>query len=108
MSETTETSTTDQPAALADIEAGIERTRADLAHTVDQLTAKLDVKTRLRRRLGTAKDDAAQRWRLVRARATDESGKPTPVTMVVAGGVVAIASTVIVLMWRHDTSHHGR
>lgn len=41
----------DQPTEIAEIEADIERTRADLAHTVDQLGAKVD---RQKKQAGTA------------------------------------------------------
>jgi hypothetical protein len=62
----------------ADLEADIERTRAELADTVDQLAAKLDVKTRIRDRFVT------------------EDGRPTP-TALVAGGAVLLALTVAVV-----------
>jgi hypothetical protein len=92
------------PANVADIESDIERTRADLAHTVDQLTAKLDVKARLRQRVATAKESGVEQLRLVRSRATDERGRPTPAALAVAGGVVALATAAVVLMCRHDNS----
>ena len=67
----------------AEIEADIERTRDDLAETIDALASRLDVKTR-------AKD----RLRLVRDRATDDNGRPTPVTLAAAGGVVVVVLLV--------------
>lgn len=58
------------------IEAEIEEQRAQLAATVDQLTAKLDVKARL----------------------TTESGMPRPEVLAAAGCLVA--STVALVWWR--------
>jgi len=58
------------------IEAEIEEQRAQLAATVDQLTAKLDVKARL----------------------TTDSGKPRPEVLAAAGSLVAMA--VALLWWR--------
>lgn len=63
------------PAAL---QADIERTREDLAQTVDQLTAKLDVKSRVRESVTT-------------------DGRPaTPV--LVAGGVVLAGVVAMIIM----------
>jgi len=58
------------------IEAEIEEQRAQLAATVDQLTAKLDVKARM----------------------TTDSGKPRPEVLAAAGSLVAMA--VALLWWR--------
>ena len=58
------------------IEAEIETQRAELAATVDQLTAKLDVKARM----------------------TTESGQPRPEVLAAAGSLVALA--VALVWWR--------
>ena len=58
------------------IEAEIEAQRAELAATVDQLTAKLDVKARM----------------------TTDSGKPRPEVLAAAGSLVAMA--VALVWWR--------
>jgi hypothetical protein len=58
------------------IEAVIETQRAELAATVDQLTAKLDVKARM----------------------TTDSGKPRPEVLAAAGSLVALA--VALVWWR--------
>ena len=69
------------------IEADIARQREELAHTVDQLQAKLDVKAR-------AKDELAH----LKDRATTPSGKPRPdLTAAVVLGVVAVVGLVV---WR--------
>ena len=97
---------------VAALQADIERTREELAQTVDQLTAKLDVKTRVRDRAVESKDRAAAQVQSMRERAadlaTDDDGKPTPVTISIGGGVIAgLAAVVLVLMWRRS-SHGGR
>ncbi len=58
------------------IEAEIETQRAELAATVDQLSAKLDVKERL----------------------TTDSGKPRPQVLAAAGSVAVLA--VALVWWR--------
>jgi hypothetical protein len=69
------------------IEVDIARQRDELAHTVSQLQAKLDVKTR-------AKDELAH----LKDRATTSTGKPRPdLTIAVALGVAALVGLVV---WR--------
>ena len=64
------------------LQAEIERTREELAQTVDQLAAKLDVKSR------------------VRDRVTSPDGKPTPaVTSVGAGVIAGLAAMVLIWLW---------
>lgn len=97
---------------VAVLQADIERTREELAQTVDQLTAKLDVKSRVRDRAIETKDRAAAQLQSLREqaaeRATDDDGKPTPVAMSIGGGVLAgLAAVVLVLMWRRS-SRGGR
>ena len=69
-------------ADAAQLQAEIERTREELAQTVDQLAAKLDVKSR------------------VRDRVTSPDGKPTPAVTSVGAGVAAALVTMVVLwLW---------
>lgn len=93
------------PSDLAAVQADIERTRADLTRTVDQLTAKFDVKTRLRRRMADTKDGATRGWEMLRERATDEHGTPTP--PVIGAGVGAVVGAVAIaalIGWRRSRS----
>jgi len=68
------------------IEADIARQREDLAATVSQLEAKLDVKTRARHKAAELKD-----------RATTDTGMPRPELLAAAGAAVALVGLVV---WR--------
>jgi hypothetical protein len=69
----------------AEIEADIEQQRDQLAQTVDQLTAKLDVKSQAQAKVRELKD-----------RATTDEGKPRPE---VVATVVALALVVAAAVW---------
>jgi hypothetical protein len=91
-------------ASAEEIERDIERTRADLGDTVDALSARLDPRIRTReaaerakqavRRQGQAAKSAAKTTasRLSTA-ATDEAGRPKPLT---AGVAAAVAAALVV------------
>jgi hypothetical protein len=85
---------------MADLEAEIARTREDLASTVDQLTAKLDVKTRIRARAIEAKDVATVRVRSARQRLVGVDGRLRPAALGVGGVLAAIAAVVLVKLWQ--------
>jgi hypothetical protein len=70
------------------IEAEITAQRAQLADTVDQLTAKLDVKSQARARVADVKH-----------RATTDDGAPRPEVLAAAGSLVAMA--LVLVWWRH-------
>lgn len=74
-----------------EIETEIAAQRAQLADTVDQLSARLDVKSRTQQKAADLKD-----------RATTDTGSPRPEVVAAAGSLLAI---VIALVWwrRH---HH--
>jgi len=69
------------------IRADIERTRENLAETVDALHAKLDIKSQARARVERAKDQA-----------TTDDGKPRPELVAGAVGVVLLLTGLV--WWR--------
>jgi hypothetical protein len=69
------------------IEAEIEVQRAQLAGTVDDLAAKLDVKAQAKDKVASLKDSA-----------TTDTGKPRAEVLAAAGSLVAMA--VVLLLWR--------
>jgi hypothetical protein len=69
------------------IREDIERTRNDLADTVDALQAKLDVKSRAKARVARVKDQA-----------TTDTGKPRP--DVIAGVMGALLLVAGLVWWR--------
>lgn len=80
-----------EPGTPAAIEADIERQREQLATTVDQLQAKLDVKSR-------AQDKAAQ----LKARATTADGKPRP-DLLGAAAIAVLALGALIYLRRRDS-----
>lgn len=75
-----------------ELEADIEAQRDQLAHTVDQLTAKLDVKSRTQAKIADVKD-----------RSTDADGRPNPEVIAAAGSLLAVIAVLVVWRLRH---HH--
>jgi len=69
------------------MEAEISAQRDQLADTVDQLTAKLDVKSQAQAKVTDMKH-----------RATTESGRPRPQLLAAAGSLVAAGLTLV--WWR--------
>lgn len=85
---------------MAELEADIVRTREDLADTVDQLTAKLDVKSRIRGRAAETKDAAAVQLHSARRQLVDDDGRPRPAALRVGGGVLAaVVAVLLVKLW---------
>jgi hypothetical protein len=81
---TTKPTTSSDPDAIRE---DIERTREELAETVDALHAKLDVKTQAKERVARVKDQA-----------TTDTGRPRP--EVVAGVVGAVLLVAGLVWWR--------
>lgn len=96
--------------AMVDIQEDIERTRQELANTVDALSAKLDFKARAGQRVATTKEQAVQRARVARLKAahlaararedaTDDHGRPKPA--VTAGVVIVVVAVTAAAVWQH-------
>ncbi len=75
-----------------EIEADIVAQREQLAGTVDELAAKLDVKSHAQQKVASLKDAA-----------TTDAGKPRPDVLAAAGSLVAMA--VVLLVWRRRHRH---
>ena len=69
------TGETDQKPDVAQLQADIERTREDLAQTVDALTDKLDVKAGTRRRVSETRERAAVRVDAAKVRTREVTAK---------------------------------
>jgi hypothetical protein len=97
--------TGEQPDPQADraaLEEEIERTRADLADTVDELTARLDVKARVHDKVEQVKHDAGDQLHHLADRATDDRGRPTPAVIAVAAAFVVGMIAVVVMRRRRS------
>ena len=87
MTDQTGTDRTGQARTPEQIEAEIELQRARLAGTVDELAAKLDVKSHAKEKVAALKDSA-----------TTDDGKPRPEVLAAVGSLVAMA--VVLVLWR--------
>ncbi|QZY30296.1 DUF3618 domain-containing protein [Nocardioides coralli] len=70
-----------------ELQAEIDAQREELAHTVDELAARLDVKSRATARAADLKD-----------RATTDAGKPRPEVLAAAASLIAM--TAVLIVWR--------
>ncbi len=87
------------------IESDIAQTRADLADTVDALSAKLDVKTRAKDSIHSVTDQVSDtvggQVHALHDLATDDDGRPAKATIGVAGAVaLAGAAIAALVVWR--------
>ena len=80
------------------LEADIERQREQLATTVDQLTAKLDVKSQAQAKVADVKSQAKVKVAEVKESATTDDGKPRPEVLALAGALVG--ATILFIWWR--------
>lgn len=71
-----------------ELEADVQAQRERLAGTVDDLAAKLDVKSQAQQKVASLKDAA-----------TTDDGKPRPEVLAAVGSLVAMA--VVLVLWRH-------
>lgn len=74
------------------IAADIESQRAKLADTVDQLSAKFDVKSRTQAKVADVRD-----------RATTDDGLPRTEVLAAAGSLIAM--TIVLIVWRARRSN---
>ena len=79
---------TTEPRTPEELEAEIAVQREQLAETVDELAAKLDVKAQAQQKVRALKDSA-----------TTDTGRPRPEVLAAAGSLVAMA--LVLLLWRH-------
>jgi hypothetical protein len=82
----------DQHKTPEELEAEIAVQREQLAGTVDQLAAKLDVKSQAQQKVAALKDSA-----------TTDDGRPRNEVLAAAGSLVAMA--VVLLLWRRRGRH---
>ena len=85
------------PADPARIQAEIEATRAQLAETVDQLTARLDVPARAKESAARAKDTAVETYR-----------ESPPVVIGVTVALVGLVSGLMILRRKRAISRRTR
>ena len=78
---------TTEPRTPEELEAEIAVQREQLAETVDELAAKLDVKSQAQRKVAALKESA-----------TTDSGRPRPEVLAAAGSLVAMA--LVLILWR--------
>ena len=91
---------------VAELQADIESTREDLSRTVDMLTARLDVKTRVRGRLRQVRDEAQRRLRAAGRRAREDAAQADARRVSIGAGALAAAAVAVsaVALWRR---HQG-
>lgn len=76
-----------------ELQAEIEQQREQLAGTLDALSAKLDVRAQAQAKIAGVRAD-------VRARTTDDSGRPRSELIVMGATVVVVA--VALVWWRRS------
>ncbi|CUR61598.1 conserved hypothetical protein [metagenome] len=75
-----------------ELEADVARQREQLAETVDDLAAKLDVKSQAQQKVAALKDSA-----------TTADGSPRPEVLAAAGSLAAMA--LVLIVWRLRRNH---
>jgi hypothetical protein len=83
-------------AGIDDIQADIEKTRADLGETVEALTDKLDVKERAKEKAAETKDRVVDKADTLKHTATDNPGRTVPIAALALISVLAVG----ILVWR--------
>jgi hypothetical protein len=101
----------DADLSAQELQADIERTRAQLGNTVDALSAKLDVKAQTRHKMESLKQGGAAKVDAVRARGgeaatkaknapTDGQGKPKNGLLTGATLAAALLTVGAAVVWR--------
>ena len=75
-----------------ELEADVARQREQLAETVDDLAAKLDLKSQAQQKVAALKDSA-----------TTADGSPRPEVLAAAGSLAAMA--LVLIVWRLRRNH---
>ncbi|MBC9224994.1 DUF3618 domain-containing protein [Aeromicrobium sp. 636] len=79
----------------------VERTREELADTVDELAAKFDVKSRVKDSANDFKDSTRESLNdfkdSTRESLTDQDGKPRPEVLALAAGITSLCLAFLVL-----------
>jgi MYXO-CTERM domain-containing protein len=78
-------------------ERAVEQHREQLAHTIDALHDKLDVKAHAHDAVQDAKAHARDTVRNAKAQATTRDGRPRPVVLAAVAGLVVVTALVV---WR--------
>lgn len=82
-------------ASISDIEADLDRTRAELGQTVEALSDKLDVKARASEKVTQTKEQVVDKAESLKHTATDNPRRTVPIAaLAVLGLLVGIA------LWR--------
>jgi hypothetical protein len=100
-------------ASAEDIHVDIEATRDELGHTVEALTAKLDVKTQAKHKVDDTKELIAEKAESMRSKGsevssrvadavTDDRGSVRPVVPAAAIGLIAFIVGVVIWRRRHQ------
>lgn len=82
----------DQHKTPEELEAEIAVQRGQLADTVDELAAKLDVKSQAQQKVASLRDSI-----------TTDDGRPRNEVLAAAGSLVAMG--VVLLLWRRRADH---
>jgi hypothetical protein len=91
------------------LEREIERTRAELARTVDALVDRVHPRNAARRGVALLRDEAAQVTAVVGAlvspgKPDEESARDRGATLLIGAGVALAATAVVVMAWRRKRS----